>query len=163
MWCVTVLHNGDIAAGCSDHRIYVFTNDIQRSATADRMVSRTKCHFCCCFVCNLIMTSDIFYLNMNPIWTKLMALCCLQALYHAELEEFQKSLIAATNGTSSSGLPEEVGGVKVCDMPIGPEALSVPGKRDGQTKMVKWPKENKITAHSWSEGKKKSTNDPLVI
>ena len=44
VWCVTVLHNGDIAAGCSDHRIYVFTNDIQRAATADRMVS-TKMSF----------------------------------------------------------------------------------------------------------------------
>ena len=50
-------------------------------------------------------------------------------------------------------MPEEVGGVKVSDMPIGPEALSVPGRRDGQTKMVKWPKESKITAHTWSEGK----------
>ena len=109
------------------------------------------------------MTSDIFYLNMNPTRTKIMTLCCLQALYHTELEEFQKSLIAATNGTGSSGLPEEVGGVKVSDMPIGPEALSVPGKRDGQTKMVKWPKENKITAHSWSEGKKKSTDYALDI
>ena len=39
-------------------------------------------------------------------------------------------------------------------MPIGPGALSVPGRRDGQTKMVKWPKESKITAHTWSEGKR---------
>ena len=55
--------------------------------------------------------------------------------------------------SEGSGLPEEVGGVKVCDMPIGPEALTVPGRRDQQTKMVKWPSENKITAHSWSQGK----------
>ena len=109
------------------------------------------------------MASNFFDLNMNPTQTKLVTLCVLQALYQAELEEFQKSLIAATNGTSSSGLPEEVGGVKVSDMPIGPEALSAPGKRDGQTKMVKWPKENKITAHSWSEGKKKSSDSTLDI
>ena len=78
----------------------------------------------------------------------------LQALFETQLEEFVKSSTAVTNGTGGgSGLPEEVGGVKVSDMPIGPEALSVPGRRDGQTKMVKWPKESKITAHTWSEGK----------
>ena len=47
--------------------------------------------------------------------------------------------------------------MKVSDMPIGPDALAVPGRRDGQTKMVKWPKENKITAHTWSEGRKTQT------
>ena len=57
-----------------------------------------------------------------------------------------------SNGTGEAGLPEEVGGVKVSDMPIGPDALNIPGRRDGQTKMVKWPAKNKITAHSWSEG-----------
>ena len=76
-----------------------------------------------------------------------------QALFETQLDEFVKSSTAVTNGTSGgSGLPEEVAGVKVSDMPIGPDALAVPGRRDGQTKMVKWPKENKITAHTWSEG-----------
>ena len=116
VWCVTVLYNGDIAAGCSDHRIYIFSKDSERIASDDRIL-----------------------------------------LYEAELKEFTKSLNAVTNGTGVSGLPEEVGGVKVCDMPIGPEALTNPGRRDGQTKMVKWPKENKITAHSWSEGEQKWT------
>ena len=46
-------------------------------------------------------------------------------------------------------------------MPIGPGALSVPGRRDGQTKMVKWPKESKITAHTWSEGKRSDFFDKL--
>ena len=75
-----------------------------------------------------------------------------KALYETQLGEFKKSINSATNGTGGSGLPEEVGGVKVCDMPIGPDALAVPGRRDGQTKMVKWPSENKITAHQWSQG-----------
>ena len=38
--------------------------------------------------------------------------------------------------TDDTGLPEEVGGVKVADMP-GPEVLNMPGRRDGQTKMVR--------------------------
>ena len=74
----------------------------------------------------------------------------LQALYESELEQFKTSMNSVMNGDGVNGLPEEVGGVKVADMPIGREALDVPGRRDGQTKMVKWPAQNKITAHSWS-------------
>ena len=73
-------------------------------------------------------------------------------MYELELEQFKNASSPMTNGTGGKGLPEEVGGVKVSDMPIGPGALTIPGKRDGQTKMVKWPAENKITAHSWSQG-----------
>ena len=79
----------------------------------------------------------------------------MQAVFETQLEEFVKSSNAVTNkNRGGSGLPKEVGGVKVCDMPIGPDALAIPGRRDEQTKMVKWPKESKITAHSWSEGKR---------
>ena len=60
---------------------------------------------------------------------------------------------SVVNGDGGSCFPEEVGGVKVADMPIGTEALDTPGRRDGQTKMVKWPAQKKITAHSWSAGK----------
>ena len=49
---------------------------------------------------------------------------------------------------TDEGLPEEVGGVKVSDMP-GPEALNMPGRRDGQTKMIK--DGNTISVHSWNE------------
>ena len=49
---------------------------------------------------------------------------------------------------TDDGLPEEVGGVKVSDMP-GPEALNMPGRRDGQTKMIK--DGNTISVHNWSE------------
>ena len=38
--------------------------------------------------------------------------------------------------------------MKVSDMP-GPEALNIPGRRDGQTKMIK--DGNTISVHSWSE------------
>lgn len=31
-WCVRVLENGDIAVGCSDNRIYVFTQNAKREA-----------------------------------------------------------------------------------------------------------------------------------
>ena len=39
VWCLAVLPNGDIAAGCSDHRIYVFSNDSKRIADGERLVS----------------------------------------------------------------------------------------------------------------------------
>ena len=116
VWCIAILQNGDIAAGCSDHQIYIFSNDSNRIAANDRL-----------------------------------------ALYENHLGEFRNSINSARNGTGGSGLPEEVGGVKVCDMPIGPEALAVPGRKDKQTKMVKWPSENKITAHSWSQEEQKWT------
>ena len=48
-------------------------------------------------------------------------------------------------------------------MPIGPDALATPGRRDGQTKMVKWPAENKITAHSWSEGNIRKYTYPIFV
>ena len=38
VWCVTILANGDIAAGCSDHHIYVFSNDSKRIVAEDRLV-----------------------------------------------------------------------------------------------------------------------------
>ena len=31
-WCVRVLENGDIAVGCSDNRIYIFTQNSKREA-----------------------------------------------------------------------------------------------------------------------------------
>ena len=31
-WCVRVLENGDIAVGCSDNRIYIFTQNAKREA-----------------------------------------------------------------------------------------------------------------------------------
>ena len=77
----------------------------------------------------------------------------MKAIYANQIEEFQKTINSVQNGGGGTGFPEEVGGVKVCDMPIGPEALTIPGRRDGQTKMVKWPSEKKITAHQWSQGK----------
>ena len=53
------------------------------------------------------------------------------ALYDAEMAQFQ----IPRESNNGDELPEEIGGVKLADMP-GPEALSQPGKRDGQTMMV---------------------------
>ena len=39
VWCLAILPNGDIAAGCSDHRVYIFSNDTKRIADDDRLVS----------------------------------------------------------------------------------------------------------------------------
>lgn len=69
----------------------------------------------------------------------------LVALYEAEMTRFKQPEAMETDDT---GLPEEVGGVKVADMP-GPEVLNMPGRRDGQTKMVR--DGNTVSVHSWSE------------
>ena len=69
----------------------------------------------------------------------------LVALFDAEMAKFQKP---ESMDTDDTGLPEEVGGVKVADMP-GPDILNMPGKRDGQTKMVR--DGNTVSVHSWSE------------
>ncbi len=71
---------------------------------------------------------------------------CLQALYEAEVEKFKQPVEAMDDG--ESGLPEEIGGVKVADMP-GPDALFNPGNRHGQTKMIK--DGGNISVHEWSE------------
>ena len=68
------------------------------------------------------------------------------ALYDAELAQFSQPEASQDD----AGLPEEVGGVKVSEMP-GPEALNRTGKRDGQTMMVR--DGNVVTVHTWSEGK----------
>jgi len=65
------------------------------------------------------------------------------ALYDAEMAQFQ----IPRESNNGDELPEEIGGVKLADMP-GPEALNQPGKRDGQTMMVLDGK--LVTAHSWS-------------
>ena len=57
------------------------------------------------------------------------------ALYDAEIARFQQPQQAMEQDDDDDDLPEEVGGVKLVDMP-GPEALRQPGKRDGQTMMV---------------------------
>jgi len=49
----------------------------------------------------------------------------------------------------SQSLPPVIGGVKVEDIP-GPDALSRPGKRDGQTKMIK--DGGTVSVHEWSQG-----------
>ena len=77
-------------------------------------------------------------------------LCPFQSAYTDEVEAFVKG--ALTNGQSGSGgggggLPEEIGGVKTSEMP-GPEALSRPGNREGQTKMIR--QGNNVSVHSWS-------------
>lgn len=114
-WCVRFLENGDIAVGCSDNRIYVFTCEDERKAPGE-----------------------------------------LMALYDAEIARFQQP----TENTSTDELPEEVGGVKVSDMP-GPDVLAQSGKRDGQTIMVRDGKT--ITVHSWSqaEGSWKKVGDVI--
>ena len=106
-WSVCILENGDIAAGCSDNRVYVFTRDEARKATPE-----------------------------------------LMALYESELEKFSQS--GEAMDTDENELPEEVGGVKVADMP-GRDALTIPGSRHGQTKMIKDGKN--ISVHEWSESK----------
>lgn len=103
-WCVCILDNGDIAVGCSDNRIYVFTMNEERMASQD-----------------------------------------LVAIFDAELTKLREP---EAMDTDDDGLPEEVGGVKVSEMP-GPQALLVPGRRNGQTKMVR--EGNVVTIHSWSE------------
>ena len=65
------------------------------------------------------------------------------ALYDAEIARFQQPQQAMEQDDDDDDLPEEVGGVKLVDMP-GPEALQQPGKRDGQTMMV-----TKISACSY--------------
>ena len=105
-WCVKFLENGDIAVGCSDNRIYIFSMEPNRKAGLE-----------------------------------------LMALYDAEIARFQQPPEASSG--SSDELPEEVGGVKVADMP-GPEVLSQPGRREGQTIMVKDGRT--ISVHSWSAG-----------
>ena len=106
-WCVRFLENGDIAVGCSDNRIYIFTMDEKRCAYPE-----------------------------------------IVALYEAETARFQQQDSSAENVGGDDELPEEVGGVKVADMP-GPEVLNTPGRRDGQTIMVRDGKT--ITVHSWSQ------------
>jgi phospholipase A-2-activating protein len=98
------LDNGDIAVGCSDNRIYIFTMDDSRKASPE-----------------------------------------IIALYDAEMAQFQ----IPRESDNGDELPEEIGGVKLVDMP-GPEALNQAGKRDGQTMMVRDGK--LVTAHSWSMG-----------
>ena len=105
-WCIRFLDNGDIAVGCSDNRIYIFTMDEDRIASPG-----------------------------------------IIALYDAEVARFQQP---QESNNDDDELPEEVGGVKVVDMP-GPEALNHPGKRDGQTMLVRDGKT--ISAHSWAQGK----------
>lgn len=72
----------------------------------------------------------------------------MQALFDAEVEKHKGS--SSTSTAPGSELPEEIGGVKTADMP-GPEALNYPGKRDGQTKMIR--DGNLVTVYSWSAGK----------
>ena len=96
IWKVTELHNKDIAAACSDGKIWIFTKDPGRKAPAD-MIS----------------------------------------VYEGELAKFKRP--AQT----------ELQGIKMEDLP-GPNALLAPGKRDGQTKMVK--EGSDVTVHSWSQG-----------
>ena len=106
-WCVRILDNGDIAVGCSDNRIYVFTQNPEREASVE-----------------------------------------LIALYDAEVSRFKEPKEEAMEQGDDSGLPEEVGGVKVADMP-GPEVLDRTGRRDGQTVMVR--EGNTVSVHSWSQ------------
>ena len=106
-WCVRILDNGDIAVGCSDNRIYVFTQNPEREASEE-----------------------------------------LIALYDAEVSRFKEPKEEAMEQGDDSGLPEEVGGVKVADMP-GPEVLDRTGRRDGQTVMVR--EGNTVSVHSWSQ------------
>ena len=107
-WCVRILENGDIAVGCSDNRIYIFTQNPKREAPNE-----------------------------------------LIALYDAEVAKFKEPPTAMEEDTANE-LPEEIGGVKVADMP-GPDVLNREGRRDGQTVMVR--DGNIVTVHSWSQGK----------
>jgi len=72
-----------------------------------------------------------------------------QALYE---EELSKSSLAAQ---------QELGGVKVSDLP-GAEALYEPGKKDGQTKMVRTDGD-KVSVHSWSMADQKWTKIGDVV
>lgn len=113
VWSVCFLDNGDIAAGCSDNRVYVFTVDASRQASDDMI-----------------------------------------ALYNSELEKVSQPM------DTTEELPEEVGGVKVKDMP-GPDALLLNGKRNGQTMMVR--DGNTVTVHSWSSSDEKWTKVGNVV
>ena len=115
-WCVRILENGDIAVGCSDNRIYIFTQSSEREAPVE-----------------------------------------LIALYDAEVSRF-KAPPEEVAMEQENDLPEEVGGVKVADMP-GPEVLDRTGRRDGQTVMVR--EGNTVSVHSWSqaEGQWKKVGD----
>jgi len=53
---------------------------------------------------------------------------------------------------SSLAAQQELGGVKLTDLP-GPEALYEPGRKDGQTKMVRVG--DKVSVHSWSMAEQK--------
>ncbi len=59
-----------------------------------------------------------------------------QSLYQLELSKFQRPAKTELDGINTDDLP-------------GPNALLAPGRRDGQTKMVK--DGDVITVHSWSE------------
>jgi len=72
----------------------------------------------------------------------------LQKLFE---EELSKSSLAAQ---------QELGGVKLTDLP-GPEALFEPGRKDGQTKMVRTG--DKVAVHSWSMADQKWTKIGDVV
>jgi len=118
-WSVAILANGDIACGCSDNKVYIFTQDKARMASSDIM-----------------------------------------ALFDAEVKRFKEPKQGSSNGTANGGLPEEIGGVKTCDIP-GPDALNLPGKREGQTKMIR--QGNTVSVHSWSASNQEWTKIGDVV
>lgn len=63
-----------------------------------------------------------------------------------------QSLFEDELSKSSLAAQQELGGVKVSDLP-GPEALYEPGRKDGQTKMVR--SGDKVSVHSWSMAEQK--------
>ncbi|KAK4058761.1 hypothetical protein OIO90_000206 [Microbotryomycetes sp. JL221] len=94
VWCVTVIENGDIAAGTSDGIVRVFTRADDRVASAEALAD-----------------------------------------YDVQVSK------AAVNSS-------QIGDIKKDSLP-GLEALTAPGKKDGQVIMVKGP-DGTVEAHSWS-------------
>ena len=55
-------------------------------------------------------------------------------------------------GKSAIEAQQELGGMKISELP-GPDSLLKPGKKDGDTKMVR--EGTQVACYSWSEGDKK--------
>jgi len=90
----------------------------------------------------------------------------LVALHSAQIETFvRKALTNGSSGGSSgssggSGLPEMIGDVKTSEIP-GPDFLQRPGKREGQTAMVR--SGNTVSVHSWSASNQQWTKIGDVV
>ena len=86
VWSVLVLPNGDIAAGCSDGNIWIFSTDEKRQAEPDLMASP--------FSMALFYPPFAHFLDPS-----------FQAVYESELAKFQRPAQTELEGIKTSDLP----------------------------------------------------------